>query len=77
MNLGIVDQPFKCCLMGDHPGRNMKDSSSECDLNCGCSEEQNVSIWPRYLPCDILVKNMTIFFPCLGSLHEVKVKSLN
>ena len=39
------------------------------------SEEQNFSVLPRNLSCDILVKNEAGFFPCLKSLSEAKVKS--
>ena len=30
---------------------------------------------PRHLSCDILVKNVVVFCPCLKNLPEAKVKS--
>lgn len=45
-----ADEQCKCVLMG-HTSMNMKNSSAECDLNCGCfdqevSKEKNVSMCP-------------------------------
>ena len=47
----------------------MEDSGAEDDLNCGSldqeiSKEKNVSMWPRDLSCDILMKNEAAFCPC-------------
>lgn len=52
-----------------HPCRNMEDSCSECDLNCGCmlqgvSEEKNVSMWPRVCSCNTLAKDVAVFCHC-------------
>jgi hypothetical protein len=60
-------------------GRNMKDIGAESDLNCGGLlaqkvSEDNFSMWPRDCSCDILVKNVVTFCPCLKSLPEVNVK---
>ena len=57
----------------------MEDIVAEDDLNCvslalEVSEEKNFSMWPRDCSCDILVKNVTAFCPCLKSLPEAKVK---
>ena len=38
------------------------------------SVEKNFSMWPRDCSCDILVKNVTAFCPCLKCLPEAKVK---
>ena len=58
----------------------MEDSGSKSDLmNSGhqeVSEEKNVSMWPRDCSCDILVKNVIAFCPCLKSLPGVKGKDL-
>ena len=47
----------------------------------GMSEEKNFRILkknfrmlPRVHSCDILVKNVTAFCPCLNNLHEFLVK---
>jgi hypothetical protein len=53
----------------------MEDSGAEGDLNHGVlaqevSEEKNF----RDHSCDILVKNVAAFCPCLKSLPETKVK---
>ena len=58
---------LKYCLIS-HPSRNMEDSGSESDLNCEClyqevSEEKNVNMWPRDQSCNILEKNVTVFWP--------------
>ena len=57
----------------------MEDIVAEDDLNCvslalEVSEEKNFSMWPRDCSCDILVKNVVTFCPCLKSLPEVNVK---
>ncbi|MGE9574538.1 hypothetical protein ACQP3C_26175 [Escherichia coli] len=39
------------------------------------SEEKNFSMLPRDCSCNILVKNVAAFCPCLNSLPEAKVKS--
>ena len=51
-----------------HASRNIENSGSEEDLNCGglaqeVSVEQNVSVWPRDCSCDILAKNVATFLP--------------
>lgn len=54
---------------------------AECDLmNCGCldqevSEKKNINIWRNNHSCDILVKNVAAFCPCLKGLPKAKVKS--
>jgi hypothetical protein len=55
----------------------MEDFVAEGDLNCGTlslevSEENNFNTWPKDCYCDILVKNVAAFCPCLKSLPEVK-----
>ena len=57
----------------------MEDFVAEGDLNCGTlslevSEENNFNTWPKDCYCDILVKNVAAFCPCLKSLLEAKVK---
>ena len=49
------------------------------DLNCAdlvqeVSVEKNFNMWHRDCFCNILVKNVAAFGPCLKSLHETKVK---
>ena len=63
-----------------HTSRSLKESGTECDLNCGClnqevSEKKNFSMLPRDRSCDILMKNVAAFCPCPKSLPEAKVKS--
>ena len=36
--------------------------------------DKNLSVLPKDHSCDILVKNVTVFCPCLKSLPEAKVK---
>ena len=60
-------------------GHTIKSMEAEGDLNCGSlaqevSEEKDCSMLPRDLSCDILVKNVSAFPPCLKSLPEAKVK---
>lgn len=48
---------------------NIEDSGAEYDLNCGSldqeiSKKKNVSMRPRDLSCDILMKNEAAFCPC-------------
>ena len=38
------------------------------------SEEKNVNMWPTNCFCDVLVKNMAAFCPCLMSLPKAKMK---
>ena len=69
---------FKRGLMG-YPSRNMEDFVAEYDLNCvdlaqEVSVEKNFSMWPRDCSCDILVKNVAAFCPCLKSLPQAKIK---
>ena len=59
----------------------MEDFVAESDLNCGrlaleVSDEKYFNMWPRDCSCDILVKNVAAFCPCLKSLPEAKVKRL-
>ena len=73
-----LERLWKCCLT-DHPIRDTVDSGAEGDLNCGglaqdFSEEKTFSMLSRDPPCDILVKNVAAFCPCLKSLPEAKVK---
>jgi hypothetical protein len=70
---------FKLGLMG-YPSRNMEDLATESDLNCvdlaqGVSVE-NFNMWPGDCFCDILVKNVITFPPCLKSLPEAELKRL-
>ena len=63
----------------DHPSRNTEDISAEGDFNCaGLTQvvimEKNFSMWPIDCPCDILMKNVAAFHPCLKSLPVAKVK---
>ena len=67
---------FKWGLMGQS-SRKMKDSGAEGDLNCGglaqeVSEEKNFSMLLRNHSCDMLMKNVATFCPCLKSLAEMK-----
>ena len=63
-----------------HPNRNMEDGGVEGDLNCvillaqADSEERNCSMQPKDCSCNILVKNVATFCPCLKSPFEVKVE---
>lgn len=62
-----------------HPIGNMEASDAEGDLNCGglaqeVSEEKTFSMCPRDCSCDIMLKNVSTFCPCLKSLPEAKVK---
>ena len=34
-----------------------------------------ILIWPRSHSCDILVNNVTVFYPCPKTLSEAKFKS--
>ena len=58
----------------------MEDSGADCDLrNDGeltqeVSEEKNFSMLPRDHSCDILVKKVAAFCPCLKSLNVAKGK---
>ena len=57
----------------------MEDFVAEYDLNYAdlaqeVSVEKNFRMWPRDYFCDILVKNVAAFCPCLESLPESKVK---
>ena len=52
-----------------YPNRNMEDSWTEDDLNCGglareVSKNKSVNIFARNLQDDILVKNLAAFYPC-------------
>ena len=63
---------FEWSIM-DHTGRNIKDSHAEDDLNYQglaqeATEKDNFSMLPRDCSCDILVKNLAAFCPCLKSL---------
>lgn len=62
-----------------HSSRNMEDIGAVGDLNYAdlaqeVSVGKNFSMWPRDCFCDILVKNVAAFCPCLNSLPEAKVK---
>ena len=64
-----------------YPSRNMEGFVAESDLNCADLSqevlvEKNFSMWPRKCFCSILVKNLDVFYPCLKSLPEAKVKRL-
>ena len=57
----------------------MEDNGAKSNVDYDClvqeiSEEKNFSMWPRDCSCDILVKNVAAFCPCLKSLPEAKVK---
>jgi hypothetical protein len=54
----------------------MEDSGTEGDLNCVAQSNrfQRRSMGPRDCSCNILVKNVAAFCPCLKSLPEAKVK---
>jgi hypothetical protein len=57
----------------------MEDTGAEGDLNFGnmiqeVLEENTISMWPIDYFCDILVKNVAAFCPCLKSLPEAKMK---
>ena len=72
-----VMEYFKHSLMG-HTSKNMEDSGTEGDLNCGrlaheVSEEKNFSMLPKDCSCDILVKNVVAFCPCSKSLLKAKM----
>jgi hypothetical protein len=58
----------------------MEDFVTESDLNCADLAQEfsldNFNIWCRDYFCDILVKNMATFCPCLKILLEAKVKRL-
>ena len=59
----------------------MEDSGAKSDLmNSGVLtqqiiEEKNFSMLPRDHFCDILVKKVATFYPCLESLPEAKMKN--
>ncbi|EGV99439.1 hypothetical protein I79_014613 [Cricetulus griseus] len=58
----------------------MEDNGADNDLWClgldqDVSEEKNFSMWPKNCSCDILVKNVVAFCPCLKSLSEAKVEN--
>jgi hypothetical protein len=68
---------FKWGLMSC-PSRNMEDLVALSDLNCAdltkeVSVAKNFSMWPRDCFCNILVKFVAAFCPCLKSLPEAKV----
>lgn len=76
-----VRKAVECCkhgLMG-HVGRSMDDRGAEGDLHCpGLGQEvsgKNFSVLSRNCSCDILVKNVAAFCPCLKSLTKAKVKN--
>jgi hypothetical protein len=56
----------------------MEDVDAEDHLNSGCLaqkvSEENFSMLPVELSCDILIKNVAVFCPCLKSLSEYWVK---
>jgi hypothetical protein len=56
----------------------MKDFVPEIDLNwADLAQEhsvENFSMWPRHCFCDILLKNVAAFCPCLKTPPEAKVK---
>ena len=65
----------------DHPSRNMKDIGAKSELNSGglneeVSDEENFSMLPSDHFCDILVKNVAAFCPCLKSLPEAKSEEI-
>jgi hypothetical protein len=58
----------------------MEDFVTESDLNCADLAQEisveNFNMWPRNCFCGILVKNVSVFCPCLKSLPKAKVKRL-
>ena len=56
----------------------MEDVDAEDHLNSGCLaqkvSEENFSMLPVELSCDILIKNVASFCPCRKSLSEAEVK---
>ena len=69
---------FKHCLMG-HTSRSLEDRIAKSDLNCQRYtqevSEKNFNMLPRDRSCDILVKKVAAFCPCLMSLSKAKGKS--
>ena len=60
------------------PNRNLEDSSAE--LICGwrdqeASEKHCVNMKSSDYSCNILVKNVAAFWPCLKTLSQAKLKS--
>ena len=70
---------FKRSVMG-YPSQNMKDCCYwewfELCRPGPILSVKNFNMWPRDRFCDILVKNMAAFCPCLKSRPEAKVKNL-
>ena len=68
---------FKRSVMG-YPSQNMKDCCYwewfELCRPGPILSVKNFNMWPRERFCDILVKNMAAFCPCLKSLPEAHVK---
>lgn len=63
-----------------HKSRSRKDSGDSRNVDYDgpgqeVSEKENIGRWPRYYFCDILVKNMAGFYPCLKSQPEVRMRS--
>ena len=52
-----------------HSSRNMENGSVEDDLNCrdllAQEVSENFSMLPRDCSCDVLMKNMPAFCPCV------------
>jgi len=68
---------IKHCLTGC-TSSHTEDSGAESDLNGGDlaqedSEQKNLSMLPRDHSCDIYVKNVVGFCPCLRSRPEAKM----
>ena len=71
----------ECWGLMSHPSRNMEDFVAGSNLNCvdlaqEISKEKNFRMWHKDWFCDILVKNVATFCPCLKNLPEAKVKRL-
>jgi hypothetical protein len=63
-----------------HLIRNKEDNSAEGDVKYGGLlpeiSEENFSMWPRDCSCDILVKNVVAFCPCLKVCLTLKGRVL-
>lgn len=60
--------------------RSMEDSGTEINvdyesLGQEASEEMNINKWPRDCSCDMLVKNVAVFYIWPNNLSEAKLKS--
>lgn len=57
--------------------RGWKDNSVDSNVNCRgsaqeISEKNNISIWARGYPCDVLTENVTAFFLYSKNFPETK-----